>query len=967
MTGSMFGPRTVRKQSEHVRLSDAQRRAAAKWLTKLNEGLAGERQNYVKFSNVILRDILGYDTTDQLDYEKGVEFLFPGRDGKGGVCFECKSDGTDLFAVQRRFKGEHSTPVKQTWDYMGTHGVEFGVCTNFRKFVLLVMRPGYGSTRWHEFDFDALAEEPDRLREFVWCFGADALANSERVDGLVDGTAGEEREITAEFYELFAEARSMLVGYLEAGGLTRMDAVRWAQTFLNRLMFVFFASDRGMVGDLSFRERMEAAATRPTSRSTKACAEILDLFDAFNAGDTVLGVRPFNGGLFADKPPDGAKFADLLPDGRPNPITDILVRMDGYDFNTEVGVNILGGIFERSIPDIEGMLGDRPTARKREGAYYTPEYVTDYLCRQSILPAISADGSHPNDVVSAVDCWGEDLDGLEARLRGLRVWDPACGSGAFLAKAVDVLLEVHRELHVRKEAAGAYDVDGGQSLDKWNAEAEAERIILGSIYGTDVSREAVQTARLSLFLRVAGGGRKLPDLSRNVVVADSVRGFDMRAVFPGVDGFDAIVGNPPYVRQEMLDGKEEMQPAGGWLGDVAVPSKSDYSVYFWLHGLNRLREGGVLGFVSPDSWMSSSYGEELRGVLAERCDVLALARPDFSVFGDAAVRTVLCTVRRGRPAGAVALVNAAAPRDLAGSGREMPQADLGRGNWNVHFEDAPPEPGVPMAKLGETGEVFRGKTTGRNSYFVLDGPTVEKYGVPAKFLAPLLSRRMHEGVVRGKDATRWLLNVRQTKSELERSQDGRRVLRYVEIGESTMITPRKGKDSNPRPISKLTSAAGRRLWYDLGLEGAPAAFLSRFIDKRFKFYENGGDMYAQDSFACYTPSDARHLHPALAWLACSWFGLYQEMHGHPAGAGALQFMIGDYRAAPVPDFAKMTPDSLKKWAAAWRAYCRDLNRDRLDGAVMPLLGLTPSEADGVRRALARMIERRRSNRGTRRA
>lgn len=680
MASSLFGIRTVQKQSSRVSLSARQRSAADTWLTMLEGGqMVGERENYLKFADIVLRSILGYDITRDVNFEKGAEFTIPSKNGGGGVCFECKPHGTDLFAPQHRSKGEHSTPLKQTWDYMGNGGLEFGVCTNFQEFVLLVTRPGYGYTRHHLFDFAVLADDPDRLKEFVWCFGADALGGPERVDGLADGTASEEHEITDEFYALFAEARLELADQFEGRGLARRDAVLWAQKFLIRLAFIFFAADRRLVGELSFGERMRAAAATPTMRSTKACAEVLDLFEAFDAGDGTLGVHAFNGGLFADKPPPQAKFPDILPDGQKNPVIDALIRMEGYDFDKVVGVHILGRIFEQSVSDIEGMLGDRPAARKAEGIYYTPEYVTDYLCRRAILPALSAPGRRDTDVAAVLDGWGPDLRGLEKRLHGLRVWDPACGSGAFLAKAVDVLLEVHYELHLRMEWAGEYDVKGYWQLDVWNAEAKAEQIIQDSIYGTDINPEAVETAMLSLFLRVADGGRKLPNLSRNVVVTDSVRGFDIRAVFPHVECFDAVVGNPPYVRQEMLHGKRAMRLADGWLSDVSVPSKSDYSVYFWLRGLNHLKEGGILGFISSDSWLSYGYGAVLRRVLSDRCDVLSLARPAFGVFRDAAVRTVLGLVRRGAPAGDVALADVAKPRDLPGGGATT----CGRKTWDT--------------------------------------------------------------------------------------------------------------------------------------------------------------------------------------------------------------------------------------------------------------------------------------------
>lgn len=437
--------------------------------------------------------------------------------------------------------------------------------------------------------------------------------------------------------------------------------------------------------------------------------------------------------------------------------------------------------------------------------------------------------------------------------------------------------------------------------------------------------------------------------------------FDAKYMF-GVSGFDAIVGNPPYIRHQDIINKAELQVVGGWLDGVTIPSMSDYSIYFWLHSLNNIKKCGVLGFISSDGWMSGDYGEPLRSVFVNMCDIRLLARPDFRVFVDAAIRTIICVVGRGRSTGDVALVDARTLNDLTGTRRYIEQSSLGSEKWNIHFEYAPPEPNIPMTKLASTGNVKRGKNTGHNPYFVLDGQTIQKHNIASVFLVPLISHDMQEGLVYGKCAVRWLLNVSQTKSELLLLEEGRHVLKYIMEGEHTMVKPRKGKDRSLRPISKLSGVIGRKLWYNLQLGNAPAAFLSRFAGERHKFYENGGDIYAQDNFECYTPSNERHVRPMLAYLACSWFGLYQELHGHPAGAGALQFRTNDYKNAPCPDFAVMSDMDMKRWSTAWHRYCEDLNRHTLDDAVMSLLGLSDSDTKEVRDALDSIIKKRMSNR-----
>lgn len=310
----------------------------------------------------------------------------------------------------------------------------------------------------------------------------------------------------------------------------------------------------------------------------------------------------------------------------------------------------------------------------------------------------------------------------------------------------------------------------------------------------------------------------------------------------------------------------------------------------------------------------------------------------------------------------LALVDACTLSDLTGTASHIEQSSLSSGNWNVNFEHTPPEPSIAMTKLGSTGNVKRGKNTGHNPYFILNSQTIQKYNIADIFLVPLISHNVQEGLVYEECATRWLFNVNQTKSELILSEEGRHVLKYIREGEHTMVKPRKGKDRSLRPISKLSGVIGRKLWYDLQLGDAPAAFLSRFTGVRHKFYENGGGMYAQDSFEYYTPSNELYVRPILAYLACSWFGLYPELYGHPAGAGALEFRTNDYKNAPCPNFDKMSNTEIKKWSNAWHKYCEDLNRHALDDIVMRLLGLDGSDINEVRDTLDKMIKKRVSNR-----
>jgi type I restriction-modification system DNA methylase subunit len=144
-------------------------------------------------------------------------------------------------------------------------------------------------------------------------------------------------------------------------------------------------------------------------------------------------------------------------------------------------------------------------------------------------------------------------------LRGLRIVDPACGSGAFLVAALDRLAQEYQPVLARLEELGAPG-----RIDAF------DEILTKNLYGVDVNPESVEITRLSLWLKTARRDRRLQNLETTICVGDSIvsdrnvsaRAFNWRATFPHVferGGFDVVIGNPPYVRMELLN-----QSNHGW-------------------------------------------------------------------------------------------------------------------------------------------------------------------------------------------------------------------------------------------------------------------------------------------------------------------------------------------------------------------------------------------------------------------
>ena len=694
---------------------------------------------------------------------------------------------------------------------------------------------------------------------------------------------------------------------------------------------------------------------------------------------------------------DAGFFGDLGAGAAParrggigiNPVIANLLAMSSLRLGRRERAALLGRVAEGSVSgagggDAAASAGRRPSRRKREGVFYTPSYVARCMCRASVFPWLSRSGS-ARDPASLVDEHAGDLAGLEARLRGMRVLDPACGAGALLIEAAGALLEVHAEIEGRAGGVGKGKGKGkGGGGPAAPPSARAFEAACGCLYGMDKSPRSVEAARLALLLLAAApdAGRPTPlspppppDLSGRIVARDSVGGHGggrWEDAFPDVPrggGFDVIVGNPPYVRHEELRDKDSLalpDPARLGLGPgFRIPRKSDLASYFHYHSLCHLAEGGRLALIASDGWLSHGYGLPLQRVLLDRCRIDAIVRPSFNVFGDADIKTAVLFAT-GSPAGAGHRIDVAAagrPGDLGDRrGRtvdRVPQGGMRPGNWLALFLGPAPTPRAPMTEARRIGRVKTCVKTGCDGFFVLAPDAARELGIAGRFLRPVLSRGVPDGCLDGQRARMLLLCVDEAKDELRGAPDGGGVLRYIEGAESTTVAPMRGQRRAESRIPDLVSVRKRRLWYSLGLRGGPPSILLPiFTHRRIGVYRNDGRFFARNNFAALEPADPGHADALAAHLASSWFGLHMERNGHVAGAGALQFLVSDFARSPVPDLGRMERGDVDRLGAAWRAYCKSRDRAGLDDAVLAVLGFDGPERSEIARRLEELVSRR---------
>ena len=259
MGEELFNSKTLDKFVENYWkdkvISQKQKKACKDWLELLKDNkLENEVKNYHRFSRIILEELLGYDTRDFNFEDKNKEFSFKDDSGKIFVCFEVKGTKTkDLWASQHRASEERKTPVRQINHYLYRDTIPFGVLTNYKVFVLFDRTQG--DKVYYKFENFLDTKNEKKLKEFIAIFSCESIKQG-HVLKLREDSEKEERDFTKEFYKLYHETRLMLLEEFKDSGLEREKALHYAQLFLNRMMFVFFAEDTGLIPERIFEKRV---------------------------------------------------------------------------------------------------------------------------------------------------------------------------------------------------------------------------------------------------------------------------------------------------------------------------------------------------------------------------------------------------------------------------------------------------------------------------------------------------------------------------------------------------------------------------------------------------------------------------------------------------------------------------------------------------------------------------------------
>ena len=399
-----------------------------------------------------------------------------------------------------------------------------------------------------------------------------------------------------------------------------------------------------------------------------------------------------------------------------------------YKFN-EIDANVLGSMYEKYIGNIQ-------VFRRNQGIYYTPTYIVNYIVENTIGNAIK--NKKPNHI------------------ENIKVLDMACGSGSFLLGAFDFLDECYKQKN-KNYSQTELDVNKEDILRRLTNKT---KVLRNNIFGVDLDRKAVEITELNLLLRIAETKHRLPDLKQNIKNGNSLiddetvakeNAFEWRSKFKEIldnGGFDIIIGNPPYDVIYSNENPDEYEFYKSDKGYVSAESNPNLFALFIERAISLLKDGGILGFIIPNSIINNKYFCNLRKLILDKTIILQIYDLKKDVFKSANVDTCILILQKESDE-KVRLKNkltfysgdSNSAQLKIKDKKKIYQKSFLKSNFysfNVvvddRFDSIKKKIERGSIPLGEIGEVYRGMVTRNNKECIFDTQKNSKY-------KPLLSGR----------------------------------------------------------------------------------------------------------------------------------------------------------------------------------------------------------------------------------
>ncbi|MGJ0494953.1 Eco57I restriction-modification methylase domain-containing protein [Aliarcobacter cryaerophilus] len=680
---------------------------------------------------------------------------------------------------------------------------------------------------------------------------------------LKEKTNSFEQDISKKLYKDFSNFRTLLFENIVKNNPTidKQTLLRLTQKLCDRIIFILFAEDRDLLRANMIKEIREEFINQKFTNYT-----LYDIykfyFEAINKGNDKLQIPQYNGGLFAvDELLDSLIIDDYI-------LNDNVQILSNYDFASEISVNILGHIFEQSLTDLEELQANienidfdkTKSKRKKDGVFYTPEYITRYIVENTLGKICSEKReelrignailtpSNPKKLTKQEQQTKENLQEYKNWLLNLKILDPACGSGAFLNQALEYLISEHKNL--QNDLALMGDLFASYMVE--------EEILEHNLYGVDINEDAVEIAKLSLWLRTAKRGRALTKLADKIVCANSLLEMPFSE-----NSFDVVIGNPPYVRQEAI---KEQKEALSKIYKVYHGS-ADLYVYFVELGLKMIKKSGMFSYIFPNKWLKTSYGKPLRQFLKTYNIQSIIDFGDLQIFEGATTYPLILTISNSNQNEYFKSYQLKEKSEdlqsiLENKADNVTFKSLSDDGWNIFDFNLLQKLHKNTILLDEytNGEIFYGIKTGLNEAFVIDknkkDEIVKKDSKSIEIIKPLL---------RGRDISKYEINFAEQYLIYAHNK--------INIEDYPAV-----KEHLEAYKTKLEKRAGKQLWWQLQSNSFKDFGKSKIVYMKMQtkvaFSIDYDNCLINDALFCYLKDDKfllSFLNSKLGWFLISSF------------------------------------------------------------------------------------------------
>jgi len=558
---------------------------------------------------------------------------------------------------------ENPLPALQVISYAWNGGLSISVLTDFEEFAI------YDCTRKPKSVENANAKSlkyiyyTDYIKEFdfIW----DTFSFECVIDGSIEKFAKNKinfknaEPVDKEFLKTLEQWREYLATSiaLKNKQLEEEEINFAVQQTIDRIVFLKVCEDRKIENENNLL------------KTIKSGNYYQNLYLYFQTAD-----QKYNSGLFDFKKDRITQYIEIDNKILKNIITELYGKSkeDEADFGFNfaiIPVEILGFAYEQFLgrviklsPAHHAQIEEKPEVRKAGGVFYTPEYIVEYIIKQTVGELI--DNKTPDEISK------------------IKILDPSCGSGSFLLGAYQYLLDYHLKYY-NKNKTKLNKKENPLRQDGFLTSQEKKRILLNNIFGVDIDTQAVEVTKLSLLLKALEGEtdasiqtslqlfneRVLPTIDNNIQCGNSlvspdfyteqlfltpkeerqINVFDWKTSFPEVfkqNGFDCIIGNPPYILLQILEKKEIFNYTSKKYNSAHY--KIDTYQLFIENSVILLKPDGYLAYITPNTFLKNIHSEPLRKFIMENTVIKEFLLFYYGVFDQASVDVCISLIKRSK-------------------------------------------------------------------------------------------------------------------------------------------------------------------------------------------------------------------------------------------------------------------------------------------------------------------------------